>query len=229
MITFIALNVSLLSVSSLTANNEVSANVSERNIENDVLEDKVSIPGPYQDVLDKYMNAISSQDPDTLHSLYSPAFRAIFPPFSEQNKKDRIGILSIDAIAIEEIAEITADQAVAIAPYIDYYDANGYSDIRYYYIGFDMDVCFETDIFYNGVKYEVLKIGKDGDTYSILGADYVYNFDEAVEVGCAFGSESERKARNVVEQRKYGRIVNFENEEITEMPPYFIEFELEDS
>ena len=223
LITLIIMQVSLQSASSSSISGEVAVDDTDQSTQVVEFADKISVQESYQNVINNYMNAINSQDPETLQSLYSPAFRAASSPFSEQNKKDRIGILAIDSITIEEIAEITANQAATISPYIDHFATDGYSDIRYFYVGFDMDVCYETDLYYNGVKYQVFKIGEADDIYSIVGTEYVYNFNEAVAVGCAFNSESERKAKNVVEQRhKYGRIVNFENEEITGRAPYVI-------
>ena len=99
-----------------------------------------------------------------------------------------------------------------IEPYFNELDEFLYNNIRYFYIGFDYKVHQENEFYYNGVMYELIAVGNLNSTDYIIGHEYVYNFDKLKNFGYTFDSISEEKAKNVIEQKEIGRIVNFNNE-----------------
>lgn len=105
-----------------------------------------------------------------------------------------------------------ATHITEIEPYFKEIKTSLYDNIEYYYIGFEYKVYEESEFFYNGVRYELLAIGNlDGIDY-IIGHENVYKLSRLGKYGYTFGSEAEQKAQNIVDKRKKGIIVNFNDE-----------------
>ncbi|AYB46888.1 SpoIID/LytB domain-containing protein [Paenibacillus lautus] len=163
------------------------------------------------EVIYQYIRSINDKDWDGYVKSYSPDRQPTNFP-SEQQLLDRVGILSVDSIAISEIRELPEIYIKEIEPYFNELDEFLYNNIRYFYIGFDYKVHQENEFYYNGVMYELIAVGNLNSTDYIIGHEYVYNFDKLKNFGYTFDSISEEKAKNVIEQKEIGRIVNFNNE-----------------
>ena len=173
-----------------------------------------SAPGiDLPEVVDKYVNAINNKDWGSFVLSYSPERQKDYAGFPKQYQmENRTGILSVDSIRVYEAKEIPSEHIMEIEPHFKEIDDSLYNDIRYFYIGFDCRVCKESEFFYNGVKYELLAIGRVDETEYIIGHENVYDIRKLEKYGYAFHSKAEEKAQNVVDQREKGVIVNFNSD-----------------
>jgi hypothetical protein len=139
--------------------------------------------------------------------------------------KDSIGIMSVEKMIIQEIKLITKKQATTISAYIAYNDVSMYEnlDLFYYYVGYLQEVSHETDLYWNGVVYEIFLLVKHDDNYYILDNQCVYDFDIVISEGCAFNSISEAKAAYVQDQHYKGNLINYYEEVIIPYEPYIID------
>jgi hypothetical protein len=168
-----------------------------------------------------YIDCIERQDDTGLASLYAPTVRDIHNYAGCVD--GRIGIMSIERLSIQEIKEISYKQAITISAYIGKYDTYIYDDVRYYYVGFLQEVLNETDLFWNGVAYQVFQVVKSAKEYFILDNQYIYDFPFVIASGCAFNSKHEKQAAYVQEQHSQGNLINFYGEQIIPYEPYLID------
>lgn len=131
----------------------------------------------------------------------------------KNKKKNKTGILSVESINVFEAKKLPSSNILEVEPYFADI-SSAYTDIEYYYVGFNYTVNKESEFFYNGVKYELIATGNLNGQEYIIGHENVYNIDDLVALGYAFNSAAEQQANNVVKEREQGHIVNFENKSI---------------
>lgn len=161
---------------------------------------------PIPESIKKYVNAINDKDWVSYVNLYSPDNRLTDFP-SEEQQKNRTGILSVDSIEISEIKKISEKDINEIQPYFSDIDRGLYQDIKYFYIGFDYNVQNENEFFYNGVRYHTFAVGRLNGVEYILGNEFVYNFDRLEILGYTFDSAAEQEAI-IREERRLGGNAN---------------------
>jgi hypothetical protein len=168
-------------------------------------------------------NKIVNKDTNGIMSLYEPSIRNT-RDFSSCIK-DSIGIMSILKMSIHEIKQITKKQATTISAYISYNDVSMYkkNNVFYYYVGYLQEVSNETDLYWNGIVYEIYLIVKQNDNYYILDNQFVYDFDIVISEDCAFNSIGETQAAYVQDQHYKGNLINYYNELIIPYEPYIID------
>ncbi|KAA8746966.1 SpoIID/LytB domain-containing protein [Paenibacillus sp. UASWS1643] len=165
-------------------------------------------------VVSDYVDAINNKDWDTFVHSYSPDRQQFYQGFpSKEQEKNKTGILSVESINVFEAKKLPSSNILEVEPYFADI-SSAYTDIGYYYVGFNYTVNKESEFFYNGVKYELIATGNLNGQEYIIGHENVYNIDELVALGYAFNSAAEQQANNVVKEREQGHIVNFENKSI---------------
>ncbi|NBI28143.1 hypothetical protein [Chengkuizengella marina] len=164
-------------------------------------------------VIYKFMDAINNKEWDSFVQSYSPVIQKYYEGFpSTYQIENRTGILSVDSIDIYEAKRLAETHTLEIEPYFNEIDFSLYDHVQFYYIGFDFKVNKESEFFYNGVKYELVAVGRIDDVEYIVGHENVYYFSKLEKYNYLFNSSAEKKAQNVVDQRRKGLIVNFNNE-----------------
>lgn len=185
--------------------------------EEDTSEDKALIS--YNGLLDDYVNAINEQDWDSYKKCYTENIQEELKSFpSEEQIKNRTGLLAVDEVSIKEIKEVELEQAKACEPRFVNIDETEYDNLDCYYVGFDYSVerTHESRYYYDGIKYSFVIIGNVDGVYEIVGFEEAYYFDKIEEEGLSFNNEDESKAREIVEKRKEGVIINFSGEKISD-------------
>ncbi|NMO97472.1 hypothetical protein [Paenibacillus lemnae] len=162
------------------------------------------------EAINKYVSSINSKDWENYVHSYAPDRRLTNFP-SEEQQKNRTGILSVDSIGILEIMEISEKDINEVQPYFSDINKGLYQEIRYFYTGLKYNVQNENEFFYNGVRYETFAVGKlNGEEY-ILGSEFVYNFDKLKSLGYTFNSAAEQEA-TIREKRRLGGNSNPSND-----------------
>lgn len=166
------------------------------------------------EVISNYTESINNKDWDSFVHTFSPDIQQYYKEFpSKEQSKNKTGILSVDSISVFEAKRLPLNNILKVEPYFADISSD-YTDVEYYYVGFDYEVNNESDLFYNGVKYQYIATGKLNGQEYIVGQENVYNFDELSSIGYSFNSEAEHQANNIIKKREKGSIVNFENKTI---------------
>lgn len=110
-------------------------------------------------VVSDYVDAINNKDWDSFVHSYSPDRQQFYQGFpSKEQEKNKTGILSVESINVFEAKKLPSNNILKVEPYFADI-SSAYTDIGYYYVGFNYTVNKESEFFYNGVKYELIARG----------------------------------------------------------------------
>lgn len=164
---------------------------------------------------------------DRLVNLWSLENRRQLANFLKDNieNKSGEGLLSIIAANIAEIKELPLEVAKAYINTANY--EQKYSEVRVFYVGIDYQVTKETKYYFNGVNYRLAVVVSDGsrrylaelsdapvenivpDGYGFGGPNHdSYRFKDPGFSDYRFWSTNEEIAREIVEVRHKGLIIN---------------------
>lgn len=170
-------------------------------------------------VIHQYVDAINEQDWEAYVNSYCPDIQESYEGFpSAAQVEDRTGILAIDSLSIYEAKELPATHISEVEPHFADLESSDYENIKYFYVGFEYDVCRESEFYYDGVKYALIATGTLDETSYIIGFEYMYHLDRLEQFGYEFASEAEEKAQNITNLRRNGVIVNYDNEVLYTRP-----------